>query len=51
MLFTLSSSKGKNNAKKKGKGKTQPKANIKKESTCFFCKKKGKGPCKAQSLA
>ena len=41
VLFTLSDSKGKNNAKNKGNGKTQPKAGIKKESTCFFCKKKG----------
>ena len=41
VLFTLPGSKGKNNAKNNEKGKTQPKANIKKESTCFFCKKKG----------
>ena len=41
VLFTLPHCKGKNNAKNKGKGKTQPKASIKKESTCFFCKKKG----------
>ena len=40
VLFNLPDSKGKNNAKKKGKGKTQPKADIKKESTCFFCKQK-----------
>ena len=38
VLFTLPGSKGKNNAKNKGKVKTQPKAGIKKESTCFFCK-------------
>ena len=36
VLFTLPGSKGKNNAKNKGNGKTQPKAGIKKESTCFF---------------
>ena len=41
VLFTLPNSKGENNAKNKGKGKTQPKAGIKKESTCFFCKMKG----------
>ena len=41
MLFTLPNSKGKNNAKNKGNGKTQPKVGIKKESTSFFCKKKG----------
>ena len=54
VLFTLSDSKGKNNANNKGKGKTQPKAGIKKESTCFFCKKMGtheEGLCKAHSLA
>ena len=28
-------------AQKKGKGKIPPQANIKKESKCFFCKKKG----------
>ena len=51
VLFTLPNNKGKNNAKNKGNGKTQPKAGIKKESTCFFCKKKGhmkkEGLCKA----
>ena len=41
VLFTLPDNKRKNNAKNKGNGKTQPKAGIKKESTCFFCKKKG----------
>ena len=41
VLFTLPDSKGKNNAKNKGNGKTQPKAGIKKESTCFFYKNKG----------
>ena len=40
VLFTLPNSKGKNNAKNRGNGKTQPKAGIKKEFTCFFCKKK-----------
>ena len=40
VFFTLPGSKGKNKAKNKGKGKTQPKVGIKKESTCFFCKKK-----------
>ena len=39
-LFTLLNSKGKNNAKNKGKGNTQPKVDIKKESTFFFCKRK-----------
>ena len=40
--FTLfPCSKGKNNAKNKGNGKNQPKVGINKESTCFFCKKKG----------
>ena len=39
VLFTFPSNKRKNNAENKGKGKTQPKADIK-ESTCFFCKKK-----------
>ena len=41
VFFTLPDSKGKNKAKNKGKGKTQLKADIKKESTCSFCKKKG----------
>ena len=41
VLFTIPSSKGKNNAKNKGNDKTQPKAGIKKESMCFFYKKKG----------
>ena len=41
VLFTLPDIKGKNNAKNKGNGKTQPKAGIKKESTCFFYKNKG----------
>ena len=40
VFFILLDSKKKNNAKNKGKGKTQPKADIKKESTCLFCKKK-----------
>ena len=30
-----------NQAKQKGKEKISPKADIKKESVCFFCKKKG----------
>ena len=33
--------RNKNQANKKGKGKVPPQANIKKESKCFFCKKKG----------
>ncbi|KAL5810495.1 hypothetical protein ACOSQ3_027207 [Xanthoceras sorbifolium] len=33
--------KGKIQANQKGKGKIPPKADIKKESKCFFCKKKG----------
>lgn len=33
--------KGKSQANKKGKGKVPPQANIKKDSKCFFCKKKG----------
>ncbi|KAL5823734.1 hypothetical protein ACOSQ4_021634 [Xanthoceras sorbifolium] len=33
--------KGKIQANQKGKGKITPKADIKKESKCFFCKKKG----------
>ena len=37
VFFTISDSKGKNNAKNKGNGKTQPKTSIKKESSCFFC--------------
>ena len=41
VFFTLPGSKGKNNSTNKGNYNTQPKANIKKESTCFFCKKKG----------
>ena len=32
--------KGKSQANKKGKGKVPPQANIKKDSKCFFCKKK-----------
>ena len=41
MLFTPLDNKGKSNAKNKGNGKTQLKADIKKDSMCFFCKKKG----------
>ena len=33
--------KGKSQANKKGKGKVPPQANIKKDSKCFFYKKKG----------
>jgi len=33
--------KDQNQAKKKGKGKKPPQGGIKKESKCFFCKKKG----------
>jgi hypothetical protein len=33
--------KGKSQANKKGKGKVPPQADIKKNSKCFFCKKKG----------
>jgi len=33
--------KGKSQAYKKGKGKIPPQADIKKDSKCFFCKKKG----------
>ena len=39
--FTIPGNQRKNKPKNKGKGKVQPKADIKKESTCFFCKKKG----------
>ena len=41
VLFTLPCRKWENNAKNKGNNKTQPKADIKKESMYFFCKKKG----------
>ncbi|KAI9170264.1 hypothetical protein LWI28_025254 [Acer negundo] len=33
--------KGKSQANQKGKGKIPPQADIKKDSKCFFCKKKG----------
>ena len=33
--------KGKSQANQKGKGKIPPQADIKKDSNCFFCKKKG----------
>ena len=33
--------KGKYQANRKGKGKVPPQADIKKDSKCFFCKKKG----------
>ena len=39
--FAIPSNQRKNKPKKKGKGKVQPKADIKKESMCFFYKKKG----------
>ena len=39
VLFTIPSDQRKNKPKNKGKGKVQPKADIK-ESTCFFYKKK-----------
>ena len=41
VLFTTPSNQRKNKPKKKGKGEVQPKVDIKKESMCFFCKKKG----------
>ena len=41
MFFTIPSNQRKNKPENKGKGKVQPKADIKKESTCFFWKKKG----------
>ena len=39
--FMEKQGKNKNQAKQKGKGKVPPQAKIKKESKCFFCKKKG----------
>ena len=41
VLFTILGNQRKNKPKNKGYGKVQPKADIKKEYTCFFCKKKG----------
>ena len=41
VFFTILGNQRKNKPKNKGKGKVQPKINIKKESTCFFHKKKG----------
>ena len=41
VLFTIPSNQTKIKPNNKGKGKVQPKADIKKKSTCFFCKKKG----------
>ena len=41
VFFTIPVNKRKNKAQNKGKGEVQPKTNIKKESTCFFCKNKG----------
>ena len=40
-LFTILVNKRKNKTHNKGKGKVQPNTDIKKESICFFCKKKG----------
>ena len=40
MLFTIPGNQRNNKPKNKGKGKVQPKEDIKKKSTCFFCKKK-----------
>ena len=39
MLFTILGNQRKIKPKNKGKGKVQPKVDIKKESTCFFYKK------------
>ena len=39
--FLMNQGKNKDQAKKKGKGKVPSHANIKKESKCFFYKKKG----------
>ena len=39
--FMATQGKNKDQARQKGKGKVPPQANIKKESKCFFCKKKG----------
>ena len=39
--FMATQGKNKNQAKQKGKGKVPPQVEIKKESKCFFCKKKG----------
>ena len=41
VLFTILGNQRKNKPKNKGNGKVQPKADIKKNSMCFFCKKKG----------
>ena len=40
VLFTILGNQRKNKPKNKGNDKVQPKAYIKKDSTCFFCKKK-----------
>ena len=42
VLFTIPSNQRRNKPKNKGKGKVQLKANIKKDSMCFFYKKKGR---------
>ena len=40
VIFTIPGNQRKIMPKNKGKGKVQPKTDIIKESTCFFCKKK-----------
>ena len=40
VLFSIPCNQRKIKLKNKGKGKVQPKVDIKNESTCFFCKKK-----------
>ena len=39
--FMKTQGKNKDQARQKGKDKVPPQADIKKESKCFFCKKKG----------
>ena len=39
--FMITQGNNKDKAKQKGKGKIPPQTDIKKESKCFFCKKKG----------
>ena len=43
--FLANQEKNKDQAKEKGKDKVPPQADIKKESKCFFCKKKGRINC------
>ena len=46
--------KDKSQSHKKWKGKIPPQADIKKESTCFFCKKEGtheEAMCKISEMA